>query len=98
MHRYLREVKREFVLSKQVLRSGTSIGANIAEAQRGQSRADFFSKMCIAQKEAKKTEYWLWLLHEGAFLSDREFRSMSKDLDEILSLLAAICKTTRNDQ
>lgn len=85
------------MLSRQVLRSGTSIGANITEAQRGQSRADFLSKICIAQKEAKETEYWLFLLHEGAFLTEKEYRSMTKDLDEVLSLLAAICKTTRND-
>ena len=96
MCRYLREAKREYVLSKQVLRSGTSIGANVTEAQRGQSRADFYSKMCIAQKEAKETEYWLWLLHEGGFLTEKEYSSMQQDVEELLSVLAAICKTTQN--
>lgn len=96
MYRYLREEKREYLLSRQVLRSGTSIGANVSEAQRGQSRADFYSKMCIAQKEAKETEYWLWLLHEGGFLTEKEYSSMQQDVDELLSVLAAICKTTQN--
>ena len=96
LYRYMRESKKEFVLSRQVLRSGTSIGANVSEAQRGQSRADFYSKMCIAQKEAKETEYWLWLLHEGGFMTEKEHASMQRDMDELLSLLAAICKTTRN--
>ena len=98
MYKYLRETKKEYVLSRQTLRSGTSIGANITKAQRGQSRADFYSKMCIAQKEAKETEYWLRLLYEGEYLSGREFDSISRDLDEILSLLHAICKKTRINQ
>ena len=98
MQKYLREIKREHVLSEQVLRSGTGIGANITEAQRGRSRADFYSKMCIAQKEAKKTECQLWLLYEGGFLNDSEYGSILKDLNEILSLLHAICKKTRNNE
>ena len=97
MYQYLREEKREYVLSRQVLRSGTSIGANISEAQRGQSRADFYSKMCIAQKEAIETEYWLRLLYEGEYLSGREFESITRDLNEVLSLLHAICKKIRSN-
>ena len=97
MYQYLREEKREYVLSRQVLRSGTSIGANISEAQRGQSRADFYSKMCIAQKEEIETEYWLRLLYEGEYLSGREFESITRDLNEVLSLLHAICKKTRSN-
>ena len=97
MYQYLRRTKQEYVLSKQVLRSGTSIGANVTEAQRGQSSADFYSKMCIAQKEAKETEYWLRLLYEGECLSDREFESITRDLNEVLSLLHAICKKTRSN-
>ena len=97
MYKYLQETKREFVLSKQALRSGTSIGANITEAQRGQTRADFYAKMCIAQKEAKETEYWLWLLYEGEYLSGKEFSSITHDLNELLSLLHAICKKTRSE-
>ena len=85
---------KEYVLSKQLLRSGTSIGANIAEAQRGQSRADFLAKMCIALKEANETNYWLRLLYRTEYLSHAQFESMQQDILEILSILTAICKTT----
>ena len=85
---------KEYVLSKQLLRSGTNIGANIAEAQRGQSRADFLAKMCIALKEANETNYWLRLLYRTEYLSHAQFESMQQDILEILSILTAICKTT----
>lgn len=88
--------KKEYVLSKQLLKSGTSIGANIAEAQRGQSTADFASKMCIALKEASETEYWLKLLFHTDYLSQQEFQSLIIDLQEILRLLTAICKLTNS--
>ncbi len=68
LYRYLSEEKHEFILSKQVLRSGTSVGANIREAQRGQSKPDFYSKMSIALKEADETAYWLELLYESGFI------------------------------
>ena len=87
----LRNDRNEFVLSKQLLRSGTSIGANISEAQRAQSTADFVSKMKIALKEANETQYWLRLLYETNYLSEQEFRSLHKDLLEILKILTAIC-------
>ena len=88
--------KKEFVLSKQLLRSGTSIGANVAEGERGQSRPDFNSKMSIALKEATETYYWLRLLHCTAFLTDKEFQSMEKDVKEIIAILTSICKKTKN--
>ena len=70
---YLREEKREFILSKQLLRAGTSIGANIAEAQRGQSTADFAAKMSVALKECSETEYWLQLLYRTDYLTQKQY-------------------------
>jgi four helix bundle protein len=84
--------KGEYVVSRQICKSGTSIGANIAEAQRVQSTADFVSKMKIALKEANETQYWLKLLHESKYLSDKEHTSLHDDLLEILKILTAICK------
>lgn len=84
--------QKEFVMSKQLLRCGTSIGANIAEAERGQSKADFTAKMCIALKEASETEYWLRLLYRTKYLSRNQFESMYSDLIELLRMLMAICK------
>ena len=89
---------KEYVLSKQLLRCGTSIGANIAEAQRGQSHADFLSKMSISLKEANETYYWLRLLHRTEYLSDPQFESMERDVQEILSILTAICKTANKNK
>ena len=93
--KYLRENKKEYVLSKQLLRSGTSIGANIAEAQQAQSRADFLSKINIALKEAAESEYWLRLLHATDYLEEHEFRSIYDDCAQVKKLLVAIVKTTR---
>ncbi len=94
LYKHLTEIKKEFVLSKQLLRSGTSIGANVTEAQRGQSKADFNAKMNIALKEANESEYWLRLLHKTEYLTDVEFESISKDINEILAILISICKKT----
>ena len=91
--KYLRHEKEEYVLSKQLLRSGSSIGANVAEAQRAQSRADFLSKMSIALKEANETMYWLRILYRTHYLTEREFVSMVNDTEELLRLLTSICKT-----
>ena len=79
LYRYLSEQKKEYVISKQIYKSGTSIGANIAEAQRAQSTADFVAKMKIALKEANETQYWLQLLHETGYISDKEFESVHDD-------------------
>ena len=92
--KHLRYNKKEFVLSKQLLRSGTSIGANVHEGRRAQSRADFLAKMSIALKEANETHYWLRLLYRTEYLTKKEFLSMQADVDEILRILTAICKTT----
>ena len=93
--KYLAKVHKEFVLSKQLLRSGTSIGANVSEAQRGQSKADFNAKMCIALKEANETQYWLKLLYRTEFLTKTQFDSLDRDVSELISILTAICKTSR---
>ena len=85
--------RKEYTLSKQLLRSGTSIGANVSEAEMGQSKSDFYAKMFIALKEANETYYWLRLLHETDYLTDKEFDSIAKDTTEIISILVSICKT-----
>ena len=95
LYQYLRSKKKEFVLSKQLLRSGTSVGANISEAQQAQSRADFLSKINIALKEAAETEYWLRLLHATDYLEDREFMSVYDDCVQVKKLLVAIVKTAK---
>ena len=92
LQKYLVGKKHEFVISRQICKSGTSIGANVAEAQRAQSTADFVAKLKIALKEANETQYWLKLLYETDYLTDREFQSLHNDLLEILKILTAICK------
>lgn len=95
LYQYLSNDKKEYVLSKQLLRSGTSIGANVSEAERAQSQADFYSKTSIALKEANETEYWLRLLHRTDYLTDKEFENIHTDVKEIIALLMSITKTTR---
>ena len=85
---------KEFVLSKQVLRSGTSVGANIKEALRAQTTADFRAKMNIALKEASETEYWLELLHESDYIDDLSFDSIINDNIEVIKILTSIVKNT----
>ena len=97
-YRYLTTEQKEFVLSKQLLRSGTSIGANIKEAIRGQSLADFGAKMNIALKEASETEYWIEILNESGCLSHSETEKILNDCREIIKLLTSIVKTTFNKQ
>lgn len=94
LYKYLQFEKKEYVIAKQLLRSGTSIGANVAEAQRAQSMADFNAKMNISLKEANETSYWLRLLHRTDYISDEAFMSIEKDIDEIISILVSICKQT----
>ena len=93
--RHLQTERKEFVLSKQILRCGTSIGANVAEAQNAQSKPDFTSKLNIALKEATETDYWLRLLYETEYLSKAQFESMIANCDEIESLLVSIVKTSK---
>ena len=92
LYKYLVREKREYHISKQIQRSGTSIGANVAEAQRAQSSADFAAKYKIALKEANETQYWLRLLRETSYITQREFDSVHQDLLELLKILTAICK------
>jgi len=94
LYRHLQSVKKENVLSKQLLRSGTSIGANVREAIRGQSRKDFVSKMNIALKEASESEYWIELLFETGYLKESEFQSIIADCKELNKLLISIVKTS----
>ena len=95
LNQYLREVKGEFVLSKQLLRCGTSIGANIAESQQAQSRADFISKMSIALKETSETKYWLRLLNATEYISETEFESIYQNCIEIEKILVTIVKSAK---
>ena len=96
-YKYLREKKKEDVISKQMLRSGTSIGANIHEGTQAQSPADFISKMSIALKEATETSYWLTILSRTKFLEDDAYDSMKSDLDEIIRILISSIKTTKKN-
>lgn len=97
LNKHLRDKKKEFVLSKQLLKSGTSIGANIAEAECGQSKADFHAKMYIALKEANETHYWLRLLYQTEHLTQKQFESMESDVKELISILTSICKTVKTE-
>jgi four helix bundle protein len=92
LYRYLGSNHKEFILSKQVLRSGTSIGANVTEAIYAGSRKDFLAKLHIAQKEAAETLYWLELLSECNYLPDRLFHSLYRDCNELMSMLVATTK------
>ncbi len=94
-YKILVQDKKEFVLSKQLLRSGTSIGALIKESEHAQSKADFLNKMNIALKEANETEYWLMLLRDTTYISDCDFYPLHKTCDEIIRLLVTIVKTTK---
>ena len=98
LYKYLTKEKNEYVLSKQLLRSGTSIGANVSEGERAQTKADFYAKMSIALKEANETYYWLKLLYETDYLIEKEFLSVENDINELISLLVSICKTTQNNK
>jgi len=94
LYKFLIDNRNEYVMSKQLLRCGTSIGANVKEAMRGQSKADFGAKMNIALKEANETEYWLEILQETEFLTQEQAESILSDCREILKLLTSIVKST----
>lgn len=99
LYKYLTDNKQEFILSKQVLRSGTSIGANIAEARCGSSKKDFINKIYIALKETVETNYWLELLFATDYLVENEYNSLKSDCEELRRILSATTKTlkTRNE-
>jgi four helix bundle protein len=96
LSQYLQSDKKEFVLSKQILRSGTAIGALIREAEFGQSKADFTNKMSIALKEANETDYWLLLLKDTKFINSKLFESMQTDCKELIAMLVSTVKTSKN--
>lgn len=96
LYKFLSQEKKEFVLSKQLLRSGTSIGANVEEAIGGQSRKDFFAKLTIAYKEARETHYWVRLLKDTDYLTPTEANSILSDVEELLKIIGSIQKTIRN--
>ena len=97
LYRYLREKKAEYVMSKQLLRCGTSIGANIAESEHAQSTADFVSKLYIALKEANECKYWLTLLFRAEYLTEEECESVMKDLRIIIGTLVNTIKKTKDN-
>ena len=96
VYKYLCEEKKEYVLSKQLLRSGTSIGANIEEAIGGQTDKDFFAKLTIAYKEARETHYWIRLLTDTDYISKKENESLLHDVNELLNIIGSIQKTLRS--
>lgn len=97
LYKYLCEEKKEFVLSKQVLRSGTSIGANAKEASMAQSKKDFEAKLSIALKESGETEYWLELLHDSDYIENASFESIYADNKELIRILTSILKSSRSN-
>ncbi len=96
-YKFLNMEQREFVLSKQLLRSGTSIGALVKESEHAQSKADFINKINIALKEANETEYWLMLLKDSDFFDEKSFQSINSDCQELISLLVSIIKTSKEN-
>lgn len=96
LHKYLTKNHRISPIANQILKSGTSIGANVREAIRAQSKPDFYSKLNIALKETSETEYWLELLHESEYISSEQFNSIYNDCEEILKILVSITKTQKD--
>jgi len=98
LYQYLTETKREFVLSKQILRSGSAIGALIRESEHAESKADFIHKLSIALKEANESDYWIELLFKSNYLTELEYKILFSDLDEIIRLLVSIIKTSKGNK
>ncbi len=98
MNKYLREQVQEYVLSKQILRSGTAIGALVRESEFAQSQADFINKLSVALKEANETDYWLNLLHDSHYINETSFESMENDCGELIALLISSIRTVKNNQ
>ena len=97
LYKFLEKDKKEYTLSKQLLRSGTSIGAMVREAVHAESKKDFVHKMSIAQKESNETLYWLELLKETDYLTQQQFESLYKDADEVMSIITSIIRTTKKN-
>ncbi len=100
LYKYLSNEKKEYILSKQLLRSGTSIGANVNESQAAQSKADFISKMSIASKESRESKYWINLLIQTGYLNsnDKHTKSLITEIEEIIKLLTSIIKSTQSNK
>ncbi len=97
LYKLLIEEKKEFVLNKQLLRGGTSIGTLVRESEQAESKKDFVHKLSIALKEANETEYWIELLHQSEYIDSNGFNSIAEDLKELLKLLISIIKTTKSN-
>lgn len=97
LYKYLKNEQKEFVLSKQLLRSGTAIGALISESKFAQSKSDFIHKMSIALKEANETKYWINLLKDSEYLSEKMYESLLPDISEIIAILVSIIKTSKEN-
>ena len=95
--KFLREEKKEFILSKQIVRCGTSVGANIEEASGAQSNNDFIAKLHISLKEAKETHYWVRLLRDTEYISKEQAQSLIDDIDEIITILTKSLKTIKSN-
>ena len=95
LHKHLIKIHKEYIISKQIIRSGTSIGANINEANYGSSIADFINKMQIAQKECAETEYWIRLLYSSDYLGENEFNDILSDCQDLKNILTASLKTAK---
>ena len=96
LQKYLRNDKNDFIMSKQLIRCGTSIGANVAEAEKAQSTPDFYTKLTIALKEANETHYWLRLLHATDYINDEEFKSIDGEATELIALLVPITNSLKD--
>ena len=96
-YKFLCEEKKEYILSKQVLRSGTSIGANIRESRNAQSKADFMNKLNVALKEADETQYWFEVLEKSEIINPEDFEMLNKDLSELIAILVSSIKTLKNN-
>jgi four helix bundle protein len=97
LYQYLKSEKTEFVMSKQILRSGTSVGANIREAEQAESKKDFIHKLSIAQKEANETIYWLELLRATEFIDDKSFESIHQDTNEVMKIISKSIITSKKN-
>lgn len=96
LYQYLKDERIEFTLSKQILRSGTSIGANVEEAIGAQTEKDFYMKLNISYKETRETHYWLRILHDTNYIDDKQFQSIINDCDELLKIIGTIIKTMKS--
>jgi len=96
LNKYLVSEKKEYILSKQILRSGTAVGALVRETQHAESNADFIHKLSIALKEANETDYWLLLLNKTEYIENKVYQSLNNDIQELLKLLVSIIKSSKN--